>query len=95
MNAAAKPKKEAKPTTSVTVVRKMEEDWAGSRLSAFSKIGIAAPDRPAGAMLWQAGSPMLGQASDLDARIFWTFLERTEFAVGFLLYGFSLNLNST
>lgn len=46
-------------------------------------------------MGWQASSPTLSQASDLESRISWTPLEGTEFAVGFLLYGFSLNLNST
>jgi hypothetical protein len=32
MKIAANPRKAAKPTTSVTVVRNMDEDWAASRL---------------------------------------------------------------
>ena len=41
------PRKLKKPTTSVTVVRMIDDDWAGSCRSAVRTIGIAAPARPA------------------------------------------------
>jgi len=47
MKITAKPRNEAKPTQSVTVVRKIDEDCAGSRLRAFNMRGIVAPERPA------------------------------------------------
>ncbi len=43
----ASPKKLKNPTTSVTVVNTMEEDCAGSCLSAFKAMGMIAPDNPA------------------------------------------------
>ena len=43
----AKPKKLKNPTTSVTVVKTIEEDWAGSCFMACNAIGIIAPDNPA------------------------------------------------
>ena len=43
----ASPKKLKNPTTSVTVVNTIEEDWAGSCLSAFKAMGMIAPDNPA------------------------------------------------
>jgi hypothetical protein len=58
MKMGARPKKAAKPTTSVAVVRKMDEDWAGSRLRALRIIGIAAPDRPAATMFTTMARPI-------------------------------------
>ena len=43
----ANPRKLKKPTTSVTVVKIIEEDCAGSWPTVLSKIGISAPDNPA------------------------------------------------
>jgi len=43
----AKPRNEAKLTQSVTVVRKIDDDCAGSRFRTLSRIGLAAPERPA------------------------------------------------
>jgi len=43
----AKPRNEVKPTQSVTVVRNIDDDCAGSRFRALSRIGLAAPERPA------------------------------------------------
>ena len=41
------PRKLKTPTMSVTVVRMIEDDWAGSWRIAESSIGIAAPASPA------------------------------------------------
>ena len=43
----ASPKKLMNPTMSVTVVRIIEEDWAGSCPIAVNIIGITAPENPA------------------------------------------------
>jgi len=43
----AKPRKLKKPTTSVTVVRIIEDDCAGSCPNVFRMIGITAPEKPA------------------------------------------------
>ncbi len=48
--AVAKPKKLRNPTTSVTVVRMIDEAWAGSWPNFSSRIGIEAPASPAIAM---------------------------------------------
>ena len=44
---AASPRKERKPTTSVTVVTNTDEPIAGSKFNLFRPIGINAPTRPA------------------------------------------------
>lgn len=49
-NRVAIPRKLKKPVTSVTVVRRIDEDWAGSWPIAVRKSGIAAPNIPAIAM---------------------------------------------
>ena len=46
-NKVARPRKLKNPTTSVTVVRMIDEDCAGSWPKASKIIGITAPDKPA------------------------------------------------
>lgn len=43
----ARPKKLKNPATSVTVVKMIDEDWAGSCLSARRMMGMMAPENPA------------------------------------------------
>ena len=62
----ARVRKAKKPMTSVTVVRMMLEDWAGSRPIRFIKMGMEAPDRPAKIRLRSMPKPMKFFQDHLD-----------------------------
>jgi hypothetical protein len=58
MSRVAIPRKLKKPTKSVTVVRMIDEDWAGSYRRAVNSIGITAPENPAGVIEITIDTPM-------------------------------------
>ena len=79
-NMTAKPRKDAKPTISVTVVRKIDDDCAGSRPNFLRMSGMSAPDKAAAPMYF-ASQTDLGEKGwpDFQSKVYLMSLDTLSF----------------